>query len=522
MKMEKLITIVKACAFLLIGTKLPAQTGDTSIGQNTNICVIVDRGKNQQINEPSIAINPKSPNEIVIGANVNKLYYSKNFGETWVYKQAKSSLGVYGDPVLHFNSNGKLFFAHLSKTPEKKWGAFFDRIVFQRSLKTIDSLHDGIGIGFNKNKMQDKPWISSMQPNKTCLSWTEFDQYNSSNPLHKSRIKFAISLDSGKTFSDAIHISDTTGDCLDSDHTLEGATTAFNSNGTIYCAWAGHHKIYLDSSTNNGKTWNRDKIIAPQKSGWDLDLRQFPRSNALPFLMINQSKSTYGQRMFLLFADNIYGDMDIFILYSDNFGQSWSTPIRVNQDLKSNGSDQFLPNMAIDPITGHLYVIYYDRRHSSTNTFVAAYLSYSLDGGKSFKDIQIGKNFAPPGKNYFFGDYLDVDAYNGIIHPVWTEHHTTHDEILTSTLFHDQLKNIYPIPTEFQYFISKKELVLFHPTNNFSYKVIVKDKNKILFRKSYRGKDKNEYFLSLEETHQPKLKIKMTNNSSSRTYRLLP
>lgn len=507
--------IAKACALLLIAAK--------SQGQEAPIRprpVVVDFAEHQQINEPSISINPKSPNEIAIATNLDRIYFSKNYGKSWKLNKIQSSLGIYGDPVIRHNTKGNLFFVHLSKTPNKKWGDFFDRIVIQKSVQN-SIFNNGVGVGFNQHKMQDKPWMKIKGNKNIFLSWTEFDKYKSPRHEDKSRIRFSYSNNEGENFSEAITISDTTGDCLDGNHTLEGATTAYAKNGTIFCAWAGHHKIYFDSSSDGGLTWNNDKIIAKQESGWNLNLRHFPRCNGLPFLFIDPSNGPYAQRMYLLYADNLYGDLDIFLKYSDNLGKTWSGAIRVNQDNLSNGKDQFLPNMSIDPSTGFLYIIYYDRRNSSTNTFVATYLNYSEDGGSTFKEIQIGSSFAPPGENYFFGDYLDIDAYRGIIHPVWTEHHKDQDRILTLNINHKQLEQpVTPTHDSIVYFLSKKELLFFHPSKTFSLEIKIRNKKEIFFKKEYQQSGQKEYLVSLGEFSHPKLKIKIRNEKSTNAFKL--
>src|SRR6187401_1348950 len=94
--------------------------------------------KNIQINtikidpeEVSIAINPKHPNNIVAGANINNYYYSFDGGETWVNKEITSKInGIWGDPVLIFDVNGSAYYFHLSRPTKGEW---IDRIVCQKS-----------------------------------------------------------------------------------------------------------------------------------------------------------------------------------------------------------------------------------------------------------------------------------------------------------------------------------------------------------------------------------------------------
>jgi hypothetical protein len=65
-------------------------------------------------NEPSIALNPTNPDNIVIGAN--NIYYFNSFvgGENWSEGQRFYSMTVSGDPNLAFDLNGNLYFTILS------------------------------------------------------------------------------------------------------------------------------------------------------------------------------------------------------------------------------------------------------------------------------------------------------------------------------------------------------------------------------------------------------------------------
>ena len=103
------------------------------------------------------------------------------------------------------------------------------------------------------------------------------------------------------------------GDCIDDDHTLEGATTAVGVNGEIYCAWAGHYKLYFDKSLDGGKTWGKDKVLFDQESGWAMDIPHLYRSNGMPFIVVDNSNSKYTGRLYLVWGDDKHGDADIFM-----------------------------------------------------------------------------------------------------------------------------------------------------------------------------------------------------------------
>jgi len=375
-------------------------------------------------NEPSIYINPVNVAQIVAGSNINNLYVSNDTGRTWEQKYLRSSLGVYGDPVIYADEKGDYYFCHLAANKNKKYPHWIDKIVVQKSNNGGNDFSDGSSAGFNGDKEQDKHWIVTDQSKSkfkgnVYLSWTEFDKYESKAPNDHSRIRFARSKDGAQSFEQAITVSDTIGDCMDDDATLEGATPAIGKNGEVYLAWAGYGKIYFDKSLDGGINWGRDKIIAIQEDGWAQDYDHIFRSNGLPFLVADHSAGRFDGRLYLTWGEKhpkVGGE--IKLIYSDNGGETWSEEITVNTE--SNG-DQFLPHIAVDQSDGNIYLVFYDRRHSESNVLIDVYVAFSQDGGNSFSNQCITTEpFLPAGKSVFFGDYNGISAQNGIVRPIWT------------------------------------------------------------------------------------------------------
>ena len=143
---------------------------------------------------------------------------------------------------------------------------------------------------------QDKEWLAvdhTQSPYRGTIyaTWTEFDNYGSSNPSDSSRIKFSKSIDQGITWSNAITISDRSGDCIDSDNTDEGAVPSVGPNGEIYVAWAGPLGLMFDKSTNGGQTWRTDSFVSSMPGGWDYNVSGIYRCNGLPITMCDIGNS---------------------------------------------------------------------------------------------------------------------------------------------------------------------------------------------------------------------------------------
>ncbi len=235
---------------------------------------------------------------------------------------------------------------------------------------------------------------------------------------------FSRSTDGGVSWTAAHRISRRGGDCIDGDYTTEGAVPCVGPNGELYDAWSGplginNFAIFFDKSTDGGNTWLPDNIIAgSQPGGWDYIVNGISRNNGLPCTLCDISNSPYRGTIYINYTDSAGpGDHDVKIIKSSNGGNNWSAPIRVNDDAA--GKEQFFSWMAIDQVTGYVYIVFYDRRNYS-NTATDVFMAHSTDGGATWINERISSSPFTPNAGSFFGDYNGISAYNGRVRPIWT------------------------------------------------------------------------------------------------------
>ena len=380
-------------------------------------------------NEPSIMLNPKDPAQMIAASNLNNYFISKDTGRTWTIHKQTSTLGVWGDPVISVDTAGHFYYFHLSNPPNGNW---IDRIVCQKTTDHGKTWTDGTFTGLNGTKAQDKHWCAiDKNNNNLYLTWTQFDEYGSSDDSKKSNILFSKSTDQGTTWSPANKINVTDGDCIDSDKTVEGAVPAVGPEGQIYVAWAGPNGLVFNKSTDQGNSWLDTEIkIDPMPTGWDYAIPGIYRANGLPVTVCDLSGGANHGTIYVNWTDQRNGsnDTDVWLSKSTDQGVSWSSPIRVNDDPP--GKQQFLTWMAIDQTTGFLYFVFYDRRnHSDMATDV--YMAISRDGGATFLNRKISETPFVPDENVFFGDYTNIVAHDGIVRPIWTRLDNAKLSILT-------------------------------------------------------------------------------------------
>lgn len=428
MTMRKQTILVGFMALLALTGCKPRNNSKSAFGfpkkvENIRIDDPTARSGGYQPCEPSIAVSPKDPNVVVAGAILDYVWHSRDGGKTWKGGRLKSEYGVFGDPALFADKDGNFYYLHLSDPDSRGWASdnLLDRIVIQKSTDGGETWSNGSYTGLRAPKDQDKHWMA-IDPNNNHLhvTWTEFDKYGSEKDEDKSRILYSSSQDGGTTWSDAISISQYEGDCIDDDDTPEGAVPAVGPNGEIYVAWSYNEKIFFDVSKDGGKSWlAEDIVLANQPGGWTIDIPGLNRCNGMPVTCVDLSDGPNRGTIYVNWADQRNGadDTDIWLASSKDGGKTWTDPMRVNDDKP--GKQQFLTWMSVDPVTGYIYIVFYDRRNQE-GVYTDVAMAYSTDGGKTFSNQIISEEAFKPTNMVFFGDYNNISAYDGVVRPIWT------------------------------------------------------------------------------------------------------
>jgi hypothetical protein len=392
-------------------------------------------------NEPAIAVDPNNPQQLVTAWQVNaSVAYSKDGGQTWKVAEgtAPKNYRVSGDVSLAYDAAGRailcyIAFDKLGATNYWAQGATRNGIFIRRSLDggqtwepdavTIISHESTPGIPF-----EDKPWVvadtSGSHAGNLYIGWTQFT-------LAASDLLFSRSTDGGKSWSKPIKLSSVSGLPRDDNGALEGFHGVVGPDGSLYTIWDGRDGIMMAVSHDGGATFTKERRIIPAGPGY-FGITGVSRSNGFPQIgmdtRIASGKSTtrgskQGGNLYVSWSDYSNGDVDIFVSSSADHGRTWSVPVRVNTDPIHNGNDQFFQWMAVDPQSGAINLIFYDRRTDNEKTTVT--LARSADGGKTFQNYTWDPEaFAAEGD--FLGDYLAITASGNKVYGAWA-HQTTEE-----------------------------------------------------------------------------------------------
>lgn len=417
-------------------------------------------------NEPSIFISPKDPSIIMAGCNINSVFISLDTGRTWNSSVLTSDYGVWGDPAIISDTAGDFYFLHLSN-PEN--GSWIDRIVSQKYITNQQTWTNDtfMGLDSRPDYAQDKEWIAVDRTNNNLyVTWTQFDKYDSALPEDSSNIFFSKSIDGGASWSQAIKINETSGDCIDSDNTTEGAVPCVGPNGEIYVSWAGPDGLVFDKSTDGGNTWLANDIFVDNfPGGWDYSIPNINRCNGLPVTDCDLSGGQYNGDIYINWTDQRNGDhnTDVWLAKSSDAGNTWSSPIRVNNDTTE--THQFLTWMDIDQSTGYIYFVFYDRRRF-TDAMTDVTLAISKDGGQTFENYRINEFAFMPNSNVFFGDYSNISVQNGIIRPIWTKFDNSKLSMWTAIINPETNLSIFD---EYEVSEYEKGIIYPNPTDDIVY-----------------------------------------------------
>jgi hypothetical protein len=388
--------------------------------------------------EPTICISNKTPNMMMVSffnektmqtsatkTGHNKVFLSRDFGKTWSSNSTKSKFGDFGDPCIIADRDGYFYYFHLSDPQKNGWQGdmVMDRIVCQRSSNGT-TWSGGSSIGHLKPKTHEKPWATfDENSGRVYVTWTQYDKYNSSNPQDSSHIMVSFSDDRGKKWLPPIRINQYGGNCTDEISAPFGAIPTAGLDQDVYVTWAYNNKIYFDRSTDGGVTWlKQDVLVADQPGGWRMNVPGFGKASGLPVIGCDLSYGSYHGTVYICWSDQRNGEQntDVWISKSTDKGDTWSAPQKVNDDPETViGKHQCYSWMAVDPVSGNIYVVFYDRRNHEDN-MTDVYLARSADGGATFINEKISSEPFEPSTDIYMGNYINISAYGGFVRPVWT------------------------------------------------------------------------------------------------------
>ena len=181
-----------------------------------------------------------------------------------------------------------------------------------------------------------------------------YDDTDDATLVGNATIRLSRSVDAGDSYQEICNITEPT--------PWRGIPyMALSSESQLGVVW-----LYLEPETGS---WGNVEFSRSEDGGFTFQKSQFinndgnfstlaPGKITLPVLRFDQN-----DRLYALWADGFdQGEnlFDVYLRYSDDFGNTWSDRLRINPNVLGN---QWNPEMTIDS-HGRLHIIYYDEQGS--------------------------------------------------------------------------------------------------------------------------------------------------------------
>ncbi len=420
-------------------------------GPNVNVS---NRVFNQS--EVTIAVNPTNPQNLIAAANnldssstTDLTWFSRDGGSSWTPVSIPNTTGSTsggGDPTVVFDRFGVAYYGHLSVKSSTT-----------RAVSVTKSLDGGqtwsAPVDIPTTGSADKEFLA-VGPDRNDL--TKDRLYVA---YHVGNVQFINSSSDGVSWSQPVKVQDS-GSGIN-------AQTSVGPNGEVYVAWQeinsatpGVSRMFFDVSLNAGLTWGTDHVaytttVAAFNDPLSiLTNKQYvvaaaPDRGIGAFLALDVDRSAGAPgTIYMVVLDQAdldanpltgHDDTDVFVIRSSDGGVSWSSRVRVNDDLGGTNS-QFIPWLDVDQATGNVAVGWYDARNDlgdgnpgdrdgTPNNEVQFFVAVSTNGGQSFlQNSQVSSGTSNSKSSTFdYGEYAGVAFQDGIVHAVWADNSTSVD-----------------------------------------------------------------------------------------------
>jgi hypothetical protein len=400
-----------------------------------------------------------------------------------------------GDPVVAFDRDENVYLANISIGVEEfEFGPIVTFLMVSSIVvgisddggftwpQTVSTARSGVDVGELRldplgrlrgvvvTSFLDKPWMTvGPHPDDdgrdvVYVTYTDFEVEHEilwvgEVPTFVPRalnttIRMVTSDDNGQTWTEPVDVSPTVlrayGEIeepvvpgvVGTNRVVQGSQPVVGPDGTVHVAWLdttddgsqeGRGEMYVARSTDGGETWTDPRLAADFNEVGFRPRTSFFRfwGSSFPQLAIGPEGELY--LVYVGRPDDRPGDDgDVFLVRSLDDGNSWSSPVRLNDD--DGDALQFFPAVDVDP-DGGVHVMWGDMRDDPAQTRYHIYYTSSEDQGDTWgfeleEGVRVGDtrvtdfasnpNFGFP-LGLFIGDYFAIEATDEDVYMVWAD-----------------------------------------------------------------------------------------------------
>lgn len=363
----------------------------------------IDLQHERSQNSPVLAVDPTDGRFVVAASRVDgpefdcALHVSGDGGRSWLPVEPVPELPEGAErcyaPEVAFGADGRLYylFVGLHGQGNAPMGAF---LVTSDDRGQTFSAPEQL-LGANRYMVRLALDTDQGSQGRLHLVWVEA---TSPPPVGgfgppPNPVMAAHSDDGGATWSDPVQVSDP-----DRDRVVAPAVVV--DDGAVHVAyydlqddvrdyqglegpaWGGTWSLVVSSSLDGGQRFTRHRVVDDGVVAGERVMLIF--TTPPPALAVDRAG-----RLFAAWADARHGDRDVLLRRSPDAGETWESPVRVNDDPLASGRDQHLPRVGVSP-EGRVDVVFADRRDDPDNTRQHVFYAYSTDAGASFSpNVQV-------------------------------------------------------------------------------------------------------------------------------------
>jgi hypothetical protein len=406
-------------------------------------------------------------------------FLTDDFGVNWTGTVEGSGGENSGDPATCIDLNGRHYVGYIHNSYGQ--GVSYSDDGVNWTAVGVETSGDWNVLDKNHltvDNSPDSPYVGNVYD-----AWTPFGGSND------SKIVFSRSTDHGATYSTAIPISDGINASLS-----QGVNIQTGPQGEVYATWAVYNtnatteNAYgFTKSIDGGVTFsNPIRAIDNVYGIRDVGVSKNMRVTSFPSMAVDISNGANRGNIYIVFAnkgvpgENSGSNLSVYLIKSTDGGDTWSTPVRVNQGPFQDGKEAYMPWIACDPENGTLSVIFYDDRNVSS-TQVETWVAVSYDAGETWEDFRVSDVAFTPQPiaglaEGYMGDYIGITARGGKVYPAWMDNRNGYVQTFISPFETNPREHPYNLQIALDDATGQTNLTWdFNSVNTFEHFIIYRD-----------------------------------------------
>lgn len=375
-------------------------------------------------NSPSLARHPAQPDQLVVAHRIDRpgfdalLEWSDDGGTSWRSTELPLPPGTPAcaaspegtpcpfAPEVAFGPDGTLYvlYVHLEgrgNSPAALWLA--------RSQDGGRTLEPPARVA---DELSFQARLAVAPDGTVHVVWLQAGSVGLNRLVGPAPIVASSSDDGGRTFSEPVPVSDPARE------RVGAPAPAVDSNGALVVLYEDFKSDRRDFENLEGPPDSGPFSLVVSRSddggasfspGTELETGVVPTERFLVFLPELPSLAAGPEGvLYVAWHDGRNGDDDVFLRRSDDGGDTWSEPARVNDNPVGDGTDQHLPRVAVAP-GGRVDVLFYDRRADARNVMTETFLASSSDRGATFDQLPVSSTSFSSEVGPTFGEFYGTD-----------------------------------------------------------------------------------------------------------------